>query len=182
MMSPTVRLVVHGIVSLALGVIAIVWPDVTIGAFVILYAVWAFAAGAFAAMAAIWPPPGGSPTSTRIGQGAIAVLDVAAGVVALAWPGITALVLVVLVAAWALIIGVLQVAMAFTDSESGGERLFFALTGLLAIALAVAFVLRPDIGAATIATVYGFFSIVTGLAMLVTARSIREHVEPLTVG
>ena len=182
MMSPTARLVFHGIVSLVIGVIAIVWPDVTIGAFVILYAVWAFVGGAFAAMAVIWPPPGGSRTSTRIGQAVIVILDVAAGVVALAWPGITALVLVVLVAAWALIIGILQVAMAFTNSESGGERLFYALTGLLSIALAVAFTLRPDIGAATIATVYGFFSIVTGLAMLVTARSIREHVEPLTVG
>lgn len=182
MRSPTARLVLHGIVSLVIGVIAIVWPDVTVGAFVILYAIWAFVGAAFAAMAAISPPPGGSRTSTRIGQAVIAVLDVAAGLVALVWPGITALVLVVLVAAWALIIGVLQVAMAFTDGESGGERLFYALTGLLAVALAVAFTLRPDIGAVTIATVYGFFCIVTGVAMLVTARSIREHIEPLTVG
>ncbi|GAB3055932.1 hypothetical protein GCM10027053_16270 [Intrasporangium mesophilum] len=172
--SPT-RLAVQGVLAVAIGVVAIVWPDITIGAFVILYAVWAFVDAAFNVMAAVAPPAGAeAATSTKVGHGVLAAVDVLAGVLAIVWPDITALALVLLVAAWALVAGVLQVRVAFRAGESAGERTFFVLTGLLSVALGIAFVLRPDIGAVTIAAVYGFFSIVTGVALLMTAWSIRS--------
>jgi short repeat uncharacterized protein DUF308 len=43
--------------------------------------------------------------------------DVATGVVALAWPGIAALALVIWVAAWALVTGVAEIALASTSPE-----------------------------------------------------------------
>jgi uncharacterized membrane protein HdeD (DUF308 family) len=167
------RLVWQGVIAIVIGVVAIVWPDITIGAFVILYAGWAFADAVFSIIAAVGRRR--SASQTRASRGwyiLMAVIDVLAGALALTWPDITALVLVLLVAGWALVAGGLQVAMAFMSGESGRERAFFVLTGLVSVGLAVAFVLRPDVGAVTIAVVYGFFSIVTGAAMLVTASSL----------
>ena len=107
----------------------------------------------------------------------LAALDVAV-VVALFWPGTTAAALVLLVAAWALVTGVGEVAMAFSAGRTGGERALLGLTGLVFIGLGVVFVPHPGVGAATVAEVYGFFSIVSGIAALVTAAVLRQVRRP----
>jgi len=99
---------------------------------------------------------------------------VIAAVVALTWPGITALALVLVVAVWAFVLGVMEIGLAFRAGESAGERAVLGLTGLVSVALAASFWVRPDIGAVTIAEVYGLFSIVTGVSSLVIALNVRR--------
>ena len=105
----------RGVLAILIGVVA--WPGITIGAFVLLFAVYAFLAG-----------------------GAELVLMVmsrtAAGVVAVVWPGPTALVLVLVVAIWAVVGGIAEVVLAFGRSETAGQRAMLALTGLVSIASA----------------------------------------------
>lgn len=64
--------------------------------------------------------------------------------------------------------------MAFARGESAGQRTMFSLTGLVTVVLGVVFAIRPDIGAVTIALVYGMFSIVWGVSALVTAANTRR--------
>jgi uncharacterized membrane protein HdeD (DUF308 family) len=109
-----------------------------------------------------------------VGRLLLALLDVAAGAAALYWPEITALALVVLVSAWAFVTGFWEVALAFRAGETAGERALLALTGLVSIALGVVFAIRPDVGAATIAEVFGLFSIVSGVAALVMAANLHR--------
>lgn len=160
----------RGALAVVVGVIAFAWPSITVGAFVILFAVYAFLAAVLEF--------GQAFASTRIGPVAghivLAVLDVGAGVIALAWPGITALVLVTVIAAWAFVIGVTEVGLAFRAGETAGERAFLGLTGLISIALGVALVTRPDIGAITIAQVYGLFSLVSGISSIVIGLNLRR--------
>ena len=73
-----------------------------------------------------------------------------------------------LVAFWALVTGIVELVMAFRSGETAGERALFGLTGLVSIALGVVLIVRPDVGAVTLAQVYGFFSIVYGIAALGT--------------
>jgi uncharacterized membrane protein HdeD (DUF308 family) len=164
-------LVWRGILALAVGLIAVAWPGITIGAFVILFAVYAvIGAGTEAARA--FRSDGVGPAAGRI---ALAAVDLAAGVLALAWPGITALALVWIVALWALATGVAEVVMAFGAGESAGERALYGLGGLVSIALGVVFAIRPDIGAETIAQVYGLFSIIAGVSALVMAANLGDR-------
>jgi uncharacterized membrane protein HdeD (DUF308 family) len=109
----------------------------------------------------------------------LSLVDVAAGVVALAWPGITALAL--LVAVWAFIIGFLELVLAFRAGETAGERALLGLTGLISVALGLVFAIRPDVAAVTIAEVYGLFSIVTGISSLVMGTNLRSAI-PSSVG
>src|ERR1700741_5023412 len=100
--STSTSLILLGILAVVVGIIAIAWPGVTILALVILFAVYAFidaglhGAGAFSSRSA----------GPVFGHLLIALIDLAAGVIALVWPGATALVLVIVVAAWALVGGV----------------------------------------------------------------------------
>jgi uncharacterized membrane protein HdeD (DUF308 family) len=170
MKSLSTSLIWRGALAIVVGVIAFAWPNITVGAFVILFAVYAFLAatmefaGAFASVSA-------GPVAGHV---ALAVLDVAAGVIALAWPDITALALVTVVAVWAFAIGIMEVALAFRSGETAGERALLGLTGLVSMALGLAFAVRPDIGAITIAQVYGLFSLVSGISAIVVATNLRR--------
>jgi uncharacterized membrane protein HdeD (DUF308 family) len=167
----------RGLLAIVVGLIAIAWPGITVGAFVILFAVYAFISAGMQAMRAFR-----SETAGPVAGGLVlALLDVAAGVIALAWPGITALALALLVAVWAFLIGIYELVLAFSAGETGGERAMLGLTGLISIALGLVFAIRPDVAAVTIAEVYGLFSIVAGISSLVLGANLRSAT-PLTVG
>ena len=104
------------------------------------------------------------------------MISVAAGVVALAWPDITAMVLTLCVGAWAFMTGILEVALAFRRGEQAGERALWILGGLVSMAFGAVLAVRPDEGAVTLAIVFGMFSIVSGISALVlSAQMKRSH-------
>lgn len=160
----------RGILAIAIGVVSVAWPHITVGAFVILFAVYAFMAAGADALRAFSSRQAGPV----FGYLLLSLLSLAAGVVALAWPGITALVLTLWVAAWAFATGVVEVTLAFRRGEGSGERGVRALGGLVSIALGVVLAIRPDIGAVSLATVFGLFSIVSGVSSLVLAGQARR--------
>jgi uncharacterized membrane protein HdeD (DUF308 family) len=162
-------LIWRGLLAILVGVIAVAWPGITIGAFVILFAVYAFLAAGTEAVRAFRSETAG-PVAGRL---VLSLLDIAAGVVALAWPGITALALALLVAVWAFTIGLFELFLAFSAGETAGERALLGLTGLISVALGLVFAIRPDVAAVTIAEVYGLFSIVAGISSLVIGANLR---------
>ena len=169
-MSLSTSLALRGLLAIVVGIVSVAWPNITVGAFVILFAVYAFIAAIMDAARAF--------SSRRAGPVAgyllLAVLSAAAGVIALVWPNITALVLVLWIAAWAIVTGAVEVALAFRQGETAGERAMWALTGLVSVALGVVLFIRPDIGALSLATVFGLFSIVYGISALMLAFQARK--------
>ncbi|TQS43372.1 HdeD family acid-resistance protein [Cryptosporangium phraense] len=164
----TGSLVLKGALSLIIGLIAVVWPAVTIEAFVILFAVYAFMLAGTELMRAFASRDAGPV----IGRILLALLDAVAGVAALVWPGITALALTLLVAGWALVAGAVEFGLVFGAGRTAGERALWGLSGLVSLAFGVVLVIRPDLGAVTLAQVYGLFSIVSGVSTLVLAGNV----------
>jgi uncharacterized membrane protein HdeD (DUF308 family) len=160
----------RGALAIVLGIVSVAWPNITVGAFVVLFAVYAFIS-AFADGARAFASDRAGPV---VGWLVLALLSVAAGVIALVWPGPTALVLTIWIAAWAFVTGIVEVAMAFRQGETAGERAMWALTGLISVALGVVLFVRPDVGAVSLATVFGLFSIVYGITTLVLSTHARE--------
>src|SRR6201994_338318 len=102
-------LIARGILAVVVGIVALAWPSVTILALVILFAIYAFIAAGLQAARAFSSRNAGPV----FGHLLLGLIDLAAGVVALAWPGPTAYVLVIIVAAWALVGGVVEVVAGF---------------------------------------------------------------------
>jgi uncharacterized membrane protein HdeD (DUF308 family) len=160
----------RGLLAVGVGIVSVAWPDVTVGAFVILFAVFAFIAAVTDTMRAFSSDKAGPVAGYLF----LALLSVAAGVAALVWPGITAFVLVIWVGAWALTTGIVEAALAFRQGESAGERAGWLLTGVVSIALAVVLFIRPDIGALSLATVFGLFAIIYGASSVVLSVRARK--------
>jgi uncharacterized membrane protein HdeD (DUF308 family) len=168
--SPNV-LLWRGLPAVVIGMVSVTWPGITVGAFVILFAVYAFMSAATDAARAF----AGDRVGPVLGWLLLALLSLAAGVIALAWPGITALALTIWIAAWALTTGVMEIVLAFQRGEKAGERALFLLTGLVSIAFAFVLFVRPDIGAVSLATVFGLFSIVYGVSAVFASFEERRR-------
>src|SRR5438309_10335689 len=114
--STSTSLILLGILAVIVGIIAIAWPGATILALVILFAVYAFIDAGLQAMRAF-----SSDTAGPVfGHLLLGLIDLAAGVIALVWPGPTALVLVLVVGIWAFAGGVMEIAAAFGSGETAG--------------------------------------------------------------
>jgi uncharacterized membrane protein HdeD (DUF308 family) len=156
--SLSTSLIVRGILAVAVGIIALAWPQVTVLALVILFAVYAFIAAGLQAVRAF-----SSGTAGPVfGHLLLGLADLAAGVIALAWPGPTALVLVLIVASWALVAGGVEIAAAFGRGEPAGTRILFIVGGLVSIAFGVVLFARPGVGAVTLALLFGLFNLIYG--------------------
>jgi uncharacterized membrane protein HdeD (DUF308 family) len=160
----------RGVLALVIGLVAVVWPNITVGAFVILFAIYAFAMAGTDLARSLRDDRAGTILSYLL----LALLALAAGLGALLWPGITAAVLTLWVAVWAFLTGIVEVALAFRRGETAGERAAWAFSGLVSIALGVVLGIRPDVGALALATVFGLFSIVYGTYSLVLSAQVRR--------
>ena len=168
--SLSTSLIARGIAALAVGVIALAWPSVTVLALVYLFAIYAFTAAGLQAARAF----GSRKAGPVIGHLLLGLVDLAAGIIALAWPGPTALVLVLIVGVWAVVAGLAEIAAAFASGEPAGTRAMFILAGLATAAFGVVLCARPGIGAVTLALLFGLFNLIAGTWMLVQGIELRR--------
>src|SRR5262249_45975113 len=148
-------------------------PGVTILSLVFLWGTYVFADGVFSLWAAISGRV--SENASRWWLALAGVAGIAAGIIAWVWPGKTALALLVLIAAWAIATGIMQVWGAIRlRKEIEGEWLL-GLSGSLSILLGVVLLLQPVAGAVAVVWWIGAFAILTGIAYIGLALRLRKH-------
>ena len=153
-----------GVLAAVLGAACIVWPGVTIGVVVALFAVYCFA-DAIIQVASLF---GSEDTAgQRVLMIVFALIDVAAGIVAVSYPGITAGVLVIVIGIWAIIGGTLEITAAWGGAGSG----WFAVGGVLSVLAGILLIAWPGIGAFSLALVLGIYLLAYGITLLVIAAS-----------
>jgi uncharacterized membrane protein HdeD (DUF308 family) len=164
-------LVVRGVVAVLFGLLAVVWPGLTLVALALLFGAYALVDGVGMLVEAF---RGRDATGWRVGYLIAGLFGVVAGLLTLAWPGITALVLVVLIGAWAIVTGVLDI---WAATQRRGDWLL-AIVGALSLVAGLLILLRPGVGAIAIAQVIGFYAIISGVLLLTEIW--RAHRSPHT--
>ena len=168
--STSTSLILYGVLAVIVGIIAIAWPGVTVLALVILFAIYAFIAAGMQAARAFSSRTAGPVFGNLL----LGLIDLAAGVVALVWPGPTAYVLVIIVAAWAVVGGVAEIVFGFQAGETAGTRAMFILTGLVSVAFGVLLFARPGVGAVTLALLFGLYSMIYGFSQITAGVQVRQ--------
>jgi uncharacterized membrane protein HdeD (DUF308 family) len=168
--STSTSLILLGVLAIVVGIIALAWPGVTILALVILFAVYAFIDAGLQAMRAF----GSATAGPVLGHLLLGLIALAAGVIAIVWPGPTALVLVLVVGIWAFVGGIMEIAAAFGSGESAGTRALFVLSGLISVAFGVVLFARPGVGAVTLALLFGFFALIYGVSQIILGVETRR--------
>src|SRR5947209_1896313 len=101
---------IRGLLAVLFGLAAIVWPGLTLLALVYLFGAYALVDGVVAVIVSIQERRNFRQWWVLLLGG---LAGIAAGVIAFVWPGITALTLLYLIAAWAIVTGIFEVATAF---------------------------------------------------------------------
>jgi uncharacterized membrane protein HdeD (DUF308 family) len=168
--SSSTSLILLGILAVIFGIFAIAWPGVTILALVILFAIYAFSLAGLQGARAFSSRRAGPV----FGHLLLGLIDLAAGVFALAWPAPTAFVLVIVVAAWALAGGFAEVFAGFQAGESVGTRAMFILAGLVSVVFGVLLFARPGVGAVTLALLFGLYAVIYGFSQITAGIQVRH--------
>jgi uncharacterized membrane protein HdeD (DUF308 family) len=165
-------LALQGVAAIAFGVLALVWPEMTVLALVFLFGAYALTDGVLALISGIRGSDAGKPDWWRIAGG---VVGIAAGVIAFAVPDITAYALLLVIASWAIILGGIELVAAYQlRHELRGEWLL-ALEGVLSILFGFFLIAFPGAGALAVVTVIAAFAIISGVLLLVTAFRLRDR-------
>ena len=99
-------LLLRGIAAVLFGLLAFIWPGLTLVTLVLLYGAFALVDGVISLIAAFTGSAKPVPTWWLV---VVGVLGIAAGIVTFAWPGITAILLVLFIGAWALVHGIFEI-------------------------------------------------------------------------
>jgi uncharacterized membrane protein HdeD (DUF308 family) len=111
----------------------------------------------------------------RVSGSIVGLAGVVAGLLAFAWPGVTALVLLFFIAIWAIVIGVMQIWGAIQlRKEMEGEWLLI-LSGLLSVAFGILLLARPGLGALAVVWMIGWFAILEGCLLVALSFRLRKH-------
>ena len=166
-------LLLRGLAAVAFGVIAFFWPGITLLALTYLWGAYALADGIFSLWAAIAGQ--GSEASSRWWLALSGIVSLLAAAVAFFWPGITALVLLMFIAAWAIIIGVLQIYAAIQLRKVIEHEWWLIISGLLSIAFGVAMFAWPGAGALAVIWTIACYAILFGCLLIGLAFRLKKY-------
>jgi uncharacterized membrane protein HdeD (DUF308 family) len=172
-------LVVRGVLGILFGILALVWPGATIAALVLLFGVYAIVDGVATLYAAITGREGADrgrrPASGghRVWLTIEGLLGIGAGLVAFFWPGITALVLLWVIAFWAILTGVMEVAAAIRLRREMDNEWLLGLAGVASVLFGILLLVLPGAGALALIWLIGVYALVFGVILIVLGLRLR---------
>ena len=163
----------RGLAAVIFGVLAFIWPGMTIAALVLFFGAYAIVDGVLAVYTAFRSR--GQHFWATLLEG---IVSIGAGVVTFFWPGITALALLFVIAAWAILTGVLEIYAAISLRKAIHNEWALIFSGALSVIFGVLLVAQPGAGALAVAWLIGAYAVIFGIALLVLAwrlRGVAEH-------
>jgi uncharacterized membrane protein HdeD (DUF308 family) len=172
---------VRGILALLLGVVALLRPGATVFAFALIFAAFSFADGITQLIAGI---RGARHKEERYGSFIFSgLVGLAVGVLFLVWPLVSTVVyafmLITLIAFWAVVTGVLEIAAAVRLRRAIEGEWLLGLSGVLSVLLGVALlalaVVEPAVTMLSVSWIIAFYALASGIALVVLAFRLRAR-------
>ncbi|WP_438026787.1 HdeD family acid-resistance protein [Sorangium sp. So ce233] len=165
-------LVLRGIAALGMGLLTLLLPGHSLGALVVVFGVYLVVESLIALA--------GAARCARLGQrwranAAHGLISLAGGIVTLAWPGLSVLILLYLVAAWAIVGGIKDIVVAVRFRHRIAGEWLLAFAGVIAVALGVLVMALPSAGALALVLWVGAYAMVLGVSLLISGFAMRAY-------
>jgi len=161
---------VRGVLALLFGFLAFVVPGATLTALIYVFGFYAILNGVFALYAA-WNLRSYDRWWVFLLEG---LLGIAAGVLAFVYPGVTAVAFLAVIAAWAILVGILQIVAAIRLRQEIQNEWSLGLGGLASLIFGVLLVVWPRSGLLAISWIIGLYAFVFGIMLLILGSRLRS--------
>ncbi|MCJ7654279.1 MAG: DUF308 domain-containing protein [Dehalococcoidia bacterium] len=166
------QVAVRGLIALLFGIMLLAWPGVSLFVFAILFGAFAFVDGIFTLVAAVNYKAGAGQRAWLFARG---ILGIIVGIVTFFWPAITELALVLLIGAWALVTGVMELNFAFRSVRETGAKWLFAVSGILSIILGILLLVSPIAAIIVVIWAIGAYAVIAGIVLIVLGFRLRSQ-------
>jgi len=161
----------RGAIAVLFGLLTLFFPGIALSSFVLLFGAYVIVDGA----AAVW-----TAVQHRTEQGwwlhlLEGFVSVIAGIVAFVYPGITALVMLYVIAVWAIMTGVFEILAAIRLRKEITGEFWMGLSGLLSLLFGIALIVAPGTGILAVLTLVGVYAIAFGVFLIMLALRLRSH-------
>src|SRR5262245_51558238 len=168
-------LLLRGIAAILFGVLAFIWPGLTLVTLVLLYGAFALVDGVISLIAAFNGSAKPVPTWWLV---VVGLLGIAAGIVTFTWPAITAILLVLFIGAWALVHGVFEIIGAIQLRKEIDNEWMLIISGALSVIFGLLVMIAPGAGALGLIWAIAGYSILFGVPFIGLALRLRKHSHP----
>jgi len=165
------QVAVRGLIALIFGIMVLAWPGVALAILAIIFGAYVFVDGIFTLVAAVNYKAGAGRRTWLFIRG---IAGIIVGLITFFWPAITEIALVLLIAAWALVTGVMELVFAFRANQNTAIRWMFAISGILSLILGFLLLARPIIGALVIIWVIGAYAVLAGILLIILGFRLRN--------
>jgi uncharacterized membrane protein HdeD (DUF308 family) len=169
------QILVRGIIALIFGIVVLAWPTAALIIFAILFGAFVFVDGIFTLVAAINYKAGGG---RRVWMYISAIAGIIVGLIIFIVPVVAipllVLILVYLIAAWALVTGIMELVYAFQANQDTAIRWLFVISGILSIILGILMFIKPLTAAEVLVIVVGAYAVMAGILLIVLGFRLRK--------
>jgi uncharacterized membrane protein HdeD (DUF308 family) len=161
----------RGFVALIFGILVLAWPAIALFILAIAFGAYVFVDGIFTLVAAVNYKAGAGRRTWLFIRG---IAGIIVGLITFFWPAITALALVIIIAAWALVTGVMELIFAFKANQDSAIRWMFAISGILSLILGALMLAQPLLGALVIVWIIGAYAVLAGILLITLGFRLRS--------
>jgi uncharacterized membrane protein HdeD (DUF308 family) len=162
----------RAVAAFIFGILALVLPGLTLTTLVLIFGAFALVDGVFTLGHAVTTGRGSGRGA--VWMGLMGLAGIGAGIVTFFWPGITALALLYVIAAWALVTGAFEIAAAITFRKLLTHEWLLVVDAVLSFILAAILVFAPVAGALAITWAIGFYALFSSGVLAAQAWRLRK--------
>lgn len=167
--------VLRGVLAILFGLTAFVWPDITWVVLITMFGIYALVDGLVAVGTGLSRAKDSPRWWAFLVEG---LVSIAAAVVALIWPQLTGLILVLVIAGWAVLTGILEIIAAIRLRHEISNEWLLALGGIVSIALGVILFSRPVAGGIAIIWTVAAYAVIFGILLIALGFRLRSQNAP----
>jgi uncharacterized membrane protein HdeD (DUF308 family) len=163
-------LAIRGLFGILFGIGAFVWPEATLAALVLLFGSYSLVDGIFAVAAGIGMRGQQGLRWLMVIEG---LAGIGLGVLTLLSPGLTALVLLYIVAGWSVITGAFEIASAVRLRKVIAHEWLLIFAGIASIIFGVFLIASPGPGALSLIWLIGSYALIFGILTVMLSFRLR---------
>jgi uncharacterized membrane protein HdeD (DUF308 family) len=165
-------LLLRGIAAILFGILAFVWPGLTLITLVLMFGAFALIDGVTALAAAFSGAAKPMPTWWLI---LVGLLGIVAGIIVFLWPGVTAIWLILFIGAWAVAHGIFEIVGAIQLRKEIDNEWMLILGGIISVIFGAIVLIAPGAGALALVWWIAIYAIVFGIVSVAFSLRVRKH-------